>query len=48
MRHKDNLSKFPLLDHGVQIPLLISSGVRIVRRLIPRKSKVTTRRAGET
>ena len=34
MRHEDHLSKFPLLDHGVQIPLLILSGIWIVRRLI--------------
>jgi len=36
MRHKDNSSKLQSLDHGVQISLLILSGVRIARRFIRR------------
>lgn len=43
MRHKDNLSKFPLLDHSLQIPFLILGGIWIVSRLIrsspPKKIK---------
>ncbi len=43
MRHKDHLSKFPLLDHSVQIPLLILSGIWIIGRFIgsspPKKIK---------
>ena len=34
MCHKDNLPKFSLLDHGLQVPLLIGGGIWIVRRLI--------------
>jgi hypothetical protein len=30
LRHKDNLSKFPLPYHNVQIPLLVRSGIWIV------------------
>src|SRR5262245_37647465 len=36
MRHKDNLSELQLLDHGVQVSLLIFCGVRIAKRLIRR------------
>lgn len=36
MCYEDNLSKPQLLDHGVQVHLLILSGVRIAERLIRR------------
>src|SRR5262245_47670459 len=36
MRHQDDLSELQLLDHGVQVSLLILSGVRVARRLIRR------------